>query len=616
MSFLNRIKLPALAGILLVMVLFSCEEELTTVGEGVIGGEPFVTDRAVFDVFAYNKGIQAVQTNRLPLYQLGHFNDPVYGNTEAQITAQVQLSAANPTFGVSSQQVEDDSDTDDDDSTIRENETVKEVFLYIPFETNSSDRDGDGVDDEFDADPLDANSDSDGDGLTDSQEAIDGTDPLNTDTDGDGITDDEDESTLGQRFPRRFDLDSIYGNQEMPFNLRVARSTFFLRDLDPNTNFEESQEYFSTQEFSPTFVSDVLFDGEVTISNEEFLFLVEEDDPDTEVNEIGSVESRLAPGIRIPLDLAFFQTNVLDKEGQSELLSQANFAEFFRGIHLAITSGDVLLGLDLTADAVTIDIVYDYDRVDTNGTDDTADDTTEKVESTFQLNLLTLNTQTGALGGNAVNTFINDAYPASITDNLDTETNASRLYIKGGAGAFAEIKLFDENLGRETINEIKANNWIINEANLVFYVDRTTLDSAPGTVIEPPRLYLYNAETNVPLYNPLFDVADPNPLNSFPDYDGILEESNGQGVKYTVRITDHINNLIVRDSTNAILGLALTSNINVISVAGAMLENGEESNIPIMSTINPLGTVLFGSNVAPGEEDMKLQLEIFYTETN
>ncbi|MGB5821823.1 MAG: hypothetical protein WBG90_20235 [Saonia sp.] len=57
MRFLNKIKLPAVAGIILLMVVVSCEEEITTVGEGVIGGEPFVTDRAVFDVFAFNKKI-------------------------------------------------------------------------------------------------------------------------------------------------------------------------------------------------------------------------------------------------------------------------------------------------------------------------------------------------------------------------------------------------------------------------------------------------------------------------------------------------------------------------------------------------------------------------------
>ena len=71
------------------------------------------------------------------------------------------------------------------------------------------------------------------------------------------------------------------GIRSMPFNLKVERSTFFLRDLDPDANFQEAQEYFSTQQFAPTFVSDVLFDGEVTIDDEQTL-IPKEDDPDTE----------------------------------------------------------------------------------------------------------------------------------------------------------------------------------------------------------------------------------------------------------------------------------------------------------------------------------------------
>jgi hypothetical protein len=35
-----------------------------------------------------------------------------------------------------------------------------------------------------------------------------------------------------------------------------------------------------------------------------------------------------------------------------------------------------------------------------------------------------------------------------------------------------------------------------------------------------------------------------------------------------------------------------------------------------MSTINPFGTILFGSNVDGADIENKLKLEIFFTETN
>ena len=124
-------------------------------------------------------------------------------------------------------------------------------------------------------------------------------------------------------------------------------------------------------------------------------------------------------------------------------------------------------------------------------------------------------------------------------------------YLKGGDGIYTEIKLFDEVDGKDFIDEIKSKNWIINEANLVFNVDRTSLDGVGGT-IEPPRLYLYNAETNFPLYNTSTETSlSDTPSGLFLNYDGILEETNDKGMKYTVRITEHINNIIIRDSANA-----------------------------------------------------------------
>lgn len=133
MSFFKRSKFPALAGFLLVTFLISCEEDLTTIGAEVIGGEPFTTDKAVFDVFAYNSKIEAVRTNQLPIYQLGVYDDPIYGKTEASITSQLLLTAVDPNFGVFSQEAEDNWENDDNISTIPEVETVDSVYLYIPF---------------------------------------------------------------------------------------------------------------------------------------------------------------------------------------------------------------------------------------------------------------------------------------------------------------------------------------------------------------------------------------------------------------------------------------------------------------------------------------------------
>ncbi len=630
MKFYKKIYIPLLSGILLVLFFSSCEEEITNIGAGVIGGEPFETGKVVFDVFANNRKINAVKTNELPIYQLGNFQDPLYGRTTASIVSQVQLSVLNPTFGRTAQALENTATSNPITSaTIPENETIKSVFLFIPYLTNVRDADGDGVPDEFDVDPADPNSDSDGDGLTDNQERIARTNPLSNDTDGDGILDAVDPENNRTAFPKKFVIDSVFGaGKAQAFSVKVRRSTYFLRDLDPNTNFQQSQEYFSNTPNFNNFLGETLADVDtLTVRNKEII-IFQKDNPDTpEVDESRAVDQTIAPGIYLPLDNQFFQENILDKEGQPELLNNSNFKNYLRGIHIAIgQSDDIFMLLNLRGASITMN--YTYDAVDNNGTaTDFTDDVIEKLEARYAFTLTTGGgvDQNGfpiPVVGNAVNTLVNETYPTEILDALNSTNNAQRIYLKGGAGAYAELKLFDEDaaVSQAIINELKTNRWIINEASLVFYVDREALDAA-GEVIEPLRLYLYNTETNAPLFNPTneFSASETNSLQRFLFYNGILQKENNKGVKYKVRITDYINSLLLRDAENVTIGLSLTSDIGNIGVGNAMVtKEGVEmmAKIPVMSTVNPFGTVLYGNNVDATELDKKLQLEISYTKAN
>lgn len=625
MNFFKKCSFPTFLGLTFVVIFFaSCDSDLTTVGAGVVGSEPFITGNQVFDVFAFNKNIEAVRTNKLPVYQLGTFNDPIYGRTESFVTSQLRLASSNPRFGSLTQSVEDVADTDDIITTIDEEETVKEVFLFIPYLTKSGSRDSDldGVDDEFDLEPDNASNDNDGDGVPNNQENGANTDPLDAnsvDANGDGLNDPDGAVIIANNFAKKVDLDSIYGNRENPFTLKIERSTFFLRDLDPNTNFQEAQQFFSSQEFAPDFVAETLFEGEITIDDEEIL-LPNEDDEATEDVDESLTFRKLVPGIRVALDPAFFQENILDKEGSSELLSPSNFNEFLRGLHFTITSAEgeeIMILFDL--EDANITLTYTYQSYKTNSTvDDTSDDTIETEESQFVISFLGRN-QNGGLTGNAVNTIRNAEYPTEIASSLDTEENASRIYLKGGPGVFTQINLFESDNGRDIIQEIEANNWILNEANLVFYIDREQLDLL-GVNAEPPRLYLYNAETNVPLLNILTERIESEDLfGLYLNYDGIItKEDDGKGIKYTVRITEYISNLIYRETDNPTLGLVLTTNIQNFGVTNAMLASGDEEDVPVTATITPLGTILYGPNIPSSDPnfDKRLRLEIFYTNTD
>jgi len=617
----NNSWISALAGtVFLLFFLVSCEDDLDTLGDGVIGGEPFNADKAEYDVFAFNRNVVAVQTNRLPLYQLGVYNDPFYGIREARVTTQITfpIGQSNPVFGNFRQDLEELPELARGQDTIPENETVKEVLLYIPYQLVSSnnDTDNDGVPNELDADPNDPNSDSDGDGVSDNEERIINSNPLDPNEDGSG------DDFIANNFSRSFVLDSIFsrryaGIEDLApyigeeFTLKVERSTFFLRDLDPNSNFQESQEYFSNTDITTFVEGEPLFEGLVTIDNKEILTF-QENDPDTEEDESLLVEDRLPPGIQVALDPQFFQENILDKEGSFELLSQSNLTEFIRGLHFTIdpSNEDLMILFDLTQANITL--TYEFDDFVRNDSDGEDVEAIEKVERDFTLNFLQV--QNNQVFGNAVNTFIDAPLPSEVIAQLDNaQENVSRLYLKGGSGTFTQLRLFDNDdvVANQILEEIKANNWVINEANLIFYVDDEALDMVGGT-IEPQQLYLYETDSDLPLFNNLLG----NDILRQVFGGGLEKGSDGAGAKYTVRITDYINNLVVRDSTLSPLGLSVTSNLAITNTQEAQTAIDGRVDLPVMNTINPLGTVLFGNNVPQDEEDRKLKLQIFYTETN
>ena len=89
--------LPAVA--LMVLAFTACDDDFNTIGGELVGGQLDAFPRYEAGVVAYNKKLSAVQTNNLPLQLLGVYNEPVYGQQQANVLAQLSLSANNPGFG-------------------------------------------------------------------------------------------------------------------------------------------------------------------------------------------------------------------------------------------------------------------------------------------------------------------------------------------------------------------------------------------------------------------------------------------------------------------------------------------------------------------------------------
>tara|TARA_B110000914_G_scaffold75244_1_gene66160 strand:- start:2857 stop:4626 length:1770 start_codon:yes stop_codon:yes gene_type:complete len=586
----------------------SCNKDYNTVGVDLIDNKPFNTDIEEVPVFVKMNKIPPYIANAISTFQLGIYEDNIYGKSKVSFLSQLSFDTPNAVFGIFSP-TDEINGMEDNIAAIPELETIKDVFLDIPFFTNVDDDDNDGVINLYDVDSEDPYSDSDGDGVSDSDESNSGQDPLNPDTDGDGILDGEDTESINPNAGATlYELDSLMGNSDAKFKLKVSELDYFLRPFDPENNFETYQKYYSSNSIPDNFSGTVLFDEEIEINSKELVFY-KEDDPETEEDDESEiVKERLTPRIRVSLDKDFFQSKILDKEGSDDLANAENFKLFFKGIIIdAYDFSDPLLMI-LNFSEAEIRIVYDYQKYDKNDTDDdTSDDVIESTEDEYKLNL----------NGIKLNSFKYDLYPADIITAIsDTINNAGLVYLKGGEGIMAEIELFKDDNGNDLLEEIRKKEWLVNEASLSIYINKDMLSSSGG-IIEPSRLYLYDIDNKAPLIDYFVDnSAGPKEYQNKIVHGGSIElDEDKNGLMYKIRISEHIKNVIRKDSTNTKLGLVVSSDIsNTINVE---VETKDLMTfIPNSTAINPLGTVLIGPSPSAEYYEKRMKLDLYYTKLN
>ncbi|MGJ8665569.1 MAG: DUF4270 domain-containing protein [Patiriisocius sp.] len=529
-----RIKnvLPALLAIFGAFIfLASCEEDLGTIGSEIIGDQNI---NATLDdtktVISYSRKLLPVQSNGLPIYQLGSYNDPVYGRTTANLLTQLTISQ-NQT-----------------DPIFNNGVVVDSVILYMPFFSE-------------------------------------------------GTTDDDGNIS--------YKLDSVYGAD--PIDISIFESNYFLRDFDPATGFEEIQNYYTNQ--GSTFDA---FKGELIhtipnflISSEGFT-IVTIPEPDDAGVQPDTITTNLGPGIRVELPPQYWKEKIIDVQGGPQLINNNNFREYLRGLYFKVAgTGDNLSKFNL--ENARIDMYYSsYNPLNMG------DELAEQIDNrsiTFEFNAISVNS-------------IETEYTTEIGDNLmnpNTVDGEDRLYLKGGDGIMTILELFgpdnDGNGVADELDQMRTEKWLINEANLIFYVDK---DAVTGGSKEPERILIYDVENNTALIDYANDTTSSaeDPLDSYTTHLGRLERGNdGSGDFYKIRITNHLSNLIHRDSTNISLGLVVSQNVGVPTFQD--LENALApgvTQIPASSVISHEGTVLHGNTSINGARRLKLQ--IYYTESN
>tara|TARA_R110002050_G_scaffold29630_6_gene76088 strand:- start:3389 stop:5071 length:1683 start_codon:yes stop_codon:yes gene_type:complete len=541
----------------LILVTFvACEKDFNTIESDVIGIKNFNTDYALVPITSYNKKLDSVKINNLSAQLLGVYNDPVYGQTKASIITQVTPTSFNPSFG--------------------ENPILDSVVLSIPYISKTA-----------------ANS---------------------PDSKGNTI----------------YSIsDSLFGSA--PIKLSIYQNNYFLRDFNPNSQVNAPQNYYSnassavnsTDNFAITENGAINFDsfkGDLIYENLNFT-------PSSDAIVIKKINTdgtesleRLVPALRDTLSRAFWKTAILDKQGSSELSNPNNFKDYFRGLYFkteAIANNGNMVLFNIAATASNITLYYSYDSPGTP---------VVRLQGTFVLNFT----------GNKLNTFIND-YNLVTLENGDSALGDEKLYLKGSEGSMAVIDLFSGDVDcdgtqlsalecfKKTYRKVDSNGdyilkngqfelkKLINEAQLVVYEDETM--TSPDDAHKYDRVYAYDIKNNTPIIDYFLDPSSNTafPINSkYVHLGQRITDDNGIS-KYKIRITEYLNSILQKDSTNTKLGLVLSTNVNEIFNSPILNSGDVVTGVPSTSVITPRGTILYGSNQnVPVNRRMSLQ--VFFTE--
>jgi hypothetical protein len=595
---------PILIVGLITIIFASCDKDFNELGTDIVADNHFSFEvDSTLTVKAYNQKLGPIASNNLPINPLGFYSNPAFGTTQANFVTQVELSTPNIKFNNTDTELYEDLPT------------IDSVILDIPYFTTLTKTD---------------------------------------------VVNNVRKST--------YRLDSIYGEKpydqtaatlNSKFKLSVYQSNYFLRELDPIQSLTEQQLFYTDENsvIDANKIPVLLNNSANTSENEEFYFDKREHKLTTfqaDGTTLVDPAPRSVPSMRLHLRKDVFYDKIINAPS-GQLASNIVFKNYFRGIYFKVENGNPGNMALINFKAGKITIYYKEDKITKDNPTTTAinEYKKERVSKSFPLNLT----------GNTISLLQNSNENIDYLNAVNSSNEASRLYLKGGEGAISYIDLFgstdlkgyvkndsfNENLPislanpkyiltgpngiSDEIDDIKYNGWLINEANLTFYIDKSATNMSDRKTVEPNRIYLYDLTNKNVLYDYTVDFTS---VGSFPKrnkfiFGGILLNKNGsftkqkkdeitgeiteKGYKYSLKITNYVRNLIQNDSTNVRLGLSVTESINTIGFSKLRTPNANFDRAPSMSVLNQLGTILYGTSpVVP--DDKKLKLKIYYTKPN
>ncbi|AGC76340.1 uncharacterized protein DUF4270 [Nonlabens dokdonensis] len=422
-----------------------------------------------------------------------------------------------------------------------------------------------------------------------------------------------------------YELDSLYGNQSI--QIELYRSNYFLNSFDPD-NISETAVYYSN--FDNEIENNL---GELLYSDNDFLpspleEVVTEDNIVNGMSVTDTIE-RLSPRYRRSFSDVeterwkeiFFVTDPATGEItdiRSELANNNIFRDYFRGVYFkvnGVTGAGNLVHLNLNEASIIVTIQSDSIDVNDFDEDGQTDDFIANPQSDIRFNF------NGARVGFINNEFTPEAL-ANIAASNDPLNGAENTFLKGGAGSVAVVELFgqatnDVDGESPILTNVIQNQWIINEAYIDFYVNLPVDDQGEN---EPERIIIYDYDTNTLLSDYVITNALTDPLLANLSHLGRLERiTNDDGsvdIKYRIRLTQHLNDILAGNIQNNRLGIAVSQNVSLIGNNEVLNQGGstiEPNIIPLSAAISHEGTVIHG-NLSP-ILSKRPKLKVFYSET-
>ncbi len=522
-------------GFLFLIGIISCERDLEEIGVDLTGQRPFNVGDTILEVIAYHRNIDSSRVDnndisKIPLYLLGVSNSSAFGSLKSDLISQVSLPLNGSDFG--------------------DNAIIDTVILDIPY---YSTRDGD----QNVVDPIT--------GLPIENEA------------GDTIQ------------APNFKLDSIYGNTDLDYKISVFELGTFLNALDPDDP-AKSKSYYSDKEYV---LNDKLYEGDFIPNRNDTVLYVKRSNLDGDPNTVNDIDTIVgvnsAPSMKFVLDEQFFKERFVDHTNSSDFDNNANFTRYFRGLYIDAEGFDGSLA-NLRASNASMTIYYTNEAIgdEPDGEDLNYNGVTGESDVLIKTKRAKVYGFAGVATGHYDRSYVGSQAEEAVS-NPDKVNGESKLYVQGAAGSEVILDIFDQ----ETLDFLQQQDLLINEANLIVYIDGDQQDV-------PNQLFLYKAD-----FNSL--ISDYFNFRFGPDsFGGKLEyDDEGNPEKYMFRITNYISKLINPEDSEPISKLALKNYLSTDALPTSVDTLVQDWNW------TPKGVVLYGNR--PMDNDKRVKLELFYS---